>query len=288
MNWWVTLYPRHRRRGDTWNRFLRELLEAESTLTLGLDRAAVELCLQDVRPGSHLAAFATVLSAYARQRNRPRWGEKTLLAEFYAHDVLTALPETKVIHLIRDPRDVFSSYRHAPWRVPARGLRATASASLRGHVVWTLRSWSMSARLARTNAARHAARYFVLRYEDLVGDPQRELERVCAFLGEPFDRQMLEMNAYPDWRERGGNSSFGRLEGVSQTPVGRFRTVLPPRSIALCEVLAGAELERQGYARAGVALGPAETLRMYGLDAPQSAFIRALHAGVFWAQGPRA
>jgi len=150
---------------------------------------------------------------------------------------------------------------------------------------WTLQNWATSARLARANAARFPGRYFVLRYEDLVGEPRRELERVCAFLGERFEPAMLEMGAYPDMLARGGNSSFGRLEGISTTPVGRFRQVLGPREIALCEALAGAELERGGYRPANVPLRRADTLRLHGLDQPWSALIRAVHTGAFLAQG---
>lgn len=285
MAWWVTLYPRYRRRARSWQRFLNDLLDAETTQTLELDREAVERRLRTLASGSHIRAFALLLSAYAQKRNRHRWGEKTPLAEVYAHDVLTTLPNVKVIHLMRDPRDVFASYLHAPFLKSAGGLRSSASVFLRGHLAWTMRNWLTSVHLARANAARHPKRYYVLRYEDLVGDPALELERVCTFLGEPFDRGMLEMKAYPDVLAHGGNSSFERLDGVSRAPVGRFRSVLLPRAVALCEALAGAELERQGYVPSGVSLGASENLRLYGFDVPQAAFISLVHAGVFRAQG---
>jgi hypothetical protein len=291
MTWWVTLYPRYRHRRDagSWQHFLDDLLNAESTRTLNLDRADLGLHLRELPPGSYLRAFDLVLSAHAEREGCKRWGEKTLLAEFYANDILRALPATKVIHLVRDPRDVFASYRHAPWRTAVTGLRAKTSALLRGQMAWTLGNWSASARLARANLTRHPGRYFVLRYEDLVGNPQATLERVCAFLDESFEPQMLAMRAYPDLLARGGNSSFGRLEGISQTPVGRFPSLLAPREIALCEMLAGAEFQRHGYASAGVRLGRSETLRLHALDKPWSGLIGFVQANAFRVKGvPRA
>lgn len=291
MTWWVTLYPRFRHRQDLqgWNHFLRDLVDAEKTRSLGLEEDALEGCLAKVPMGSHLRALDAVLTAYARRQDRPRWGEKTLLAEFYARDVLTALPGVKVIHLLRDPRDVFASYRHAAWRMAGSGLRARASASLRGHMGWTLSNWVASARSARTNAASFPERYFVLKYEDLVGDPDRVLKGVCAFLGEPFDPAMLEMKAYPDMLARGGNSSFGSLVGISTAPVGRYVGILKPRETALCEALVGRELIESGYRPSGVALPQVERLRLSGVDHPYAAVIRAVHAGFLKVSGiPRA
>jgi hypothetical protein len=291
MAWWVTLYPRYRDHRDarTWADFLAEVLDAARTRGLDLDPTRLASRLRALEPGSHLAAFATVLSSYADERQRPRWGDKTLLAEFYADDILASLPGARVIHLLRDPRDVFASYRHAPWRLAPADPRTRASVWLRGHMAWTIRNWRASARLARINAARHPGRYLVLRYEDLVRAPRAELERVCAFLGEPFDPAMLEMRAYPDYLDRRSNSSFDRLDGISTAPVGRFRAVLDTREIALCEALAGADLARWGYAAAGVSLGASGALRLHAVDRPWSALIGLVHAGAFRAQGiPRA
>ncbi len=80
-------------------------------------------------------------------------------------------------------------------------------------------------------------------------------------------------------------SRDGHWNSGSRAPVCRFRSVLLPRTVALCEALAGAELERQGYVPSGVSLGASENLRLYGLDVPQAAIISILHAGAFHAQG---
>jgi hypothetical protein len=124
-----------------------------------------------------------------------------------------------------------------------------------------------------------------VRYEDLVRDPDRTLQGLCAFAGVPYEARMQALDAYPDVVERQGNSSFGPLEGVSTVPIGRFTSVLPPRTIALCESLAGEELAANGYAPAGVRLPFGETWRMRLLDGPVSRLIASVHGAAFRLQG---
>jgi hypothetical protein len=95
---------------------LAALTANHRTRGLGLDPAQLAAALAAVPPGAHLQAFAQVLASYADARGRPRWAEKTPLAEVYAQDVLATVPGTAMIHLVRDPRDVCASYLHAPWR----------------------------------------------------------------------------------------------------------------------------------------------------------------------------
>jgi hypothetical protein len=43
-----------------------------------------------------------------------------------------------------------------------------------------------------------------VRYEDLAGDPQRETRRICAFLGVPWEAEMLEYGNFEHGRYRAG------------------------------------------------------------------------------------
>ena len=43
-----------------------------------------------------------------------------------------------------------------------------------------------------------------VRYEDLAGDPQRETRRICAFLGVPWEAEMLEYGDFEHGRYRAG------------------------------------------------------------------------------------
>jgi hypothetical protein len=278
MVWWVSLYPRFRGQPAQWPAFLAALVDDAKTRSLDLDRRSLTAALAAVPPGAHLAAFDVVLRRFAAAQGRAHWGEKTLFAEREAPEVLAALPRVKIIHLIRDPRDVYVSYLHAPWRTSDGGRWGRIKLRVRGHLAWTLRNWRLSVGLARAHAARWPDRYRAVRYEDLVRDPAGTLRALCAFAGVAYEPGMMALDAYPDLVERKGNSSFGPLEGVSTAPIGRFHGALPPRAIALCEALAGEELARNGYAPAGVRLDRGDAWRLGVLDRPIARAVEVAHA----------
>jgi hypothetical protein len=116
--------------------------------------------------------------------------------------------------------------------------------------------------LGRRNVERYPDRYRFLRYEHLVRDPEGELRAVCEFIGEPYEASMLGMAGAADFRDAGGNSSFGRFSAgeISPRSVGRFREVLSPRDIAFVQRVAGAEMRSLGYQDAETRLDGSDRL----------------------------
>lgn len=89
-------------------------------------------------------------------------------------------PEARFIHLLRDPRDCARSAIGMGW----------AGNVLRGLEPWigAEQSWDrLRPRLA-------PERFIEVRYEQLVAEPERELARLCGFLGLSFDAAMLDLS----------------------------------------------------------------------------------------------
>ena len=99
-----------------------------------------------------------------------RWGDKSLGAERFADTILAAYPTASMVHVLRDPRDRYAS--QATHRTPRRSGAGRAAAL-----------WHWSERLARHHSRRFPGRYLVVRYEDLVADPNPRLEEIRCFLG---------------------------------------------------------------------------------------------------------
>lgn len=117
-------------------------------------------------------------------------------------------PKAKIIHLVRDPRDVARSSIDMGW----------AGNSYFGieHWINTEEGWDMA------NVSED--RVLKVRFEDLMADLEPELTRICRFLGLEFDLAMLtyyENTTYgppnpgiaQKWREKAGAREIALIEG---------------------------------------------------------------------------
>jgi hypothetical protein len=166
-------------------------------------------------------------------------------------------PNARIIHMTRDPRDRYASARKRHGQNRARVGAATGR-------------WLFSMRMAKRNQQRYPDSYMVVRYEDLAHHPQDILRQICAFIHEDYTPAMLTMQGAPEYRDRGGNSSFSRFEPgvISTSATGRFRKVLSNSEIAFIELWAGHDMEAFGYQRERVRLAPGERLAFYLVDLP--------------------
>ena len=159
----------------------------QAQMTLDGDELAAALARE---PAVSLGTvFAHALRQYARREGKPRWGVKDPRNEFYADQILAEFPAARVVHMLRDPRDVLASQR-AMW-----GSRAQ-------HIVSTTHDWRRSAALARRHQAVHRGSYAVVRYEDLVLDPARVVRDLCRTLDLDYRPAMLDLAGKPRWIAR--------------------------------------------------------------------------------------
>ena len=162
-----------------------------------------------------LLSLAAAFKAVAAPYSSPRlWVEKTPLNELHVSR-FAAFSQARYIHVVRDPRTTFGSLREIYRTVGNRDFDSTQHA----------RAIGRSLTLARKNREQLAERYLVVRYEDLVNDALREMERVRRFL-DIASSPALSTPTVLSSRVR-SNSSFQKGEaGIVQ------RTQRP---FALCE-----------------------------------------------------
>lgn len=129
--------------------------------------------------------------------------------------VTEVFPQARVIHVVRDGRDMAISLRAAAltwnpgWRVfggntHVRRLRALRRAA---------KSWALTVRATRAAERRFAGRHLEVRYEELVAAPREGAQRILKFCGIPHDDRLLEEIATHtdfDRRFRGGEFEFRR------------------------------------------------------------------------------
>ncbi|HUP76695.1 MAG TPA: sulfotransferase [Acidimicrobiales bacterium] len=116
-------------------------------------------------PHSYARLFGIIQRQHAERVGKPRWGEQLGLVEAFAEPIFETFPDARIVHMIRDPRD----------RVGFRRF------TKRGRAGWETAKWLYSAQLARDNERRHSGRYRIVRYEQLVADPESTMREICGF-----------------------------------------------------------------------------------------------------------
>jgi hypothetical protein len=128
---------------------------------------------------SYALLFRRLHEHHVERLGKRRWGEQYAGAEADAAQLLTILPDARMIHVMDDP---VAGYARA----------ADGGRDLPGRLGWETAAWVASARIAVVNLARFRGRYLVLRYDALVAEPKRTLETVCAFVGERYHPQLFD------------------------------------------------------------------------------------------------
>lgn len=238
---WTRFYDRYRNQ-DLNDRTVRDKLldqilahKKAQLADVRLDRPAILDSLANTRTTFTCGViFEHVLSQYARQLGRPRWGLKTPGNEFYADAIFEAYPGARMIHMIRDPRDVAVSMKSLGWFPD---------------VVTHSELWRDSARLACQNLRKYSEAYTVVRYEELVGDPQGITRDVCRTAGLEWHPDLLLMDGHPGWS--GANSKFvsacNRDKRIYRSGVGRYRRHLSPAEARWYEWKLRAEMSHWRY-----------------------------------------
>ncbi len=208
----------------------------------------------------------TFARRYRSMCQKSRWAEKTPLNVRHFRWVMERFPEARLVHLIRDGRDVVCSMaEHPDWRWTNGGWVKELH---RRPFETYARDW-----VAYTGAGmqlRGDSRYHEVRYEDLVERPEDTLRKVCDFLDEPFDERLLEpvepvgdqpaneRAARPDGLAAGGSPSTAAAVQaavalppdrgkISTTSVGRWRSDLPPDEVEKVLRVCGDRLAELGY-----------------------------------------
>ncbi len=257
-NMWTHYYNQYGdlSKEENFERCLRMMMMYKRLLKLNPDPERIRREFQ-LGEKSYARLFALLEEHFAEQCGKPRWGDKSLNTERYADEIIAAYPGARIIHMIRDPRDRFASSL-ARWKV------------IRGGVGFGAAMWLSSQRLAERNQARYPDQYLIVRYEDLARETIPVLETICAFIGEEYTPVMLGMQAAEQFREEGGNSSYGQREPgkITASSIGKFRQVLSKQQIAFLQLFAGRRMAANGYALEPVVLKASQFVGFVLLDLP--------------------
>lgn len=181
---------------------------------------------------AHRARYAeTPLSALTPDAliGRIAGADKTAVLMLHRHisRALALYPDLRIIHFLRDPRDVARSSIGMGWA---------------GHVYYGIDHWIRTERdWASIGRKLRADQVLTVHYEDLIGDPKGTLTTICQFIGVSYEDVMLSYDK---------TSTYAKPSGDL---VMQWTHKQTPRETAMVEAKIGPLLAASGYSPSGIA-----------------------------------
>ncbi len=172
------------------------------------------------------AFLDTFMTRVARAASKPRWAEKTPGNITQARRIRARWPKAPVVHIVRDPRDIYASLLEAGKWTSAADFGSRWCAMFAG-----CEDGIRAGALASAN-------YLEVRYESLVLAPETTMGSVVAFVGEDWDPSA--------GRFSGRDDEFKVVleqTGKASTTLARMRTPLSDDRVGLWRNVASKQLE---------------------------------------------
>jgi hypothetical protein len=179
-----------------------------------------------------------LMQIQAKTNGKSGIGAKFPLHYSYTKTLVDWFPGCRVIHTTRNPKAVYASQAAKYIETGDGILRRSFKRSLQFIHINIQTIWT--ARLHRE--MRNMPNYRLLRYEDVVNNPEVELRQLCEFLEIPFLDAMLNPHQY--------GSSFDKIgasKGVDKSSLERWKKSISPWTARLIDVLQKTPSRNLGY-----------------------------------------
>ncbi|MFT5684601.1 MAG: hypothetical protein ACI8RZ_005545 [Myxococcota bacterium] len=219
--------------------------------------------VSEVTERSTFGAVAAIYEHVREAEGKARWGNKSTFMVHYTGQVRSVYPDARFILLVRDPRDVAVSARKSVFS-PC-------------HPVLSAQLWAEQQVVGLTLLdSLPAEAIHMLRYEDLLSNPDGAVQAVCDFLGEEFEPGMLQFFKGREAKKSAGLSeSWGNTgKPVLKNNAGKFRKELSAEDILAVEAVCRTPMRAMGYAPTN----PEEALSSWRLSLTDRVGIRVSEA----------
>jgi hypothetical protein len=202
------------------------------------------------RARSLMGLFETVYDEAAAAQGAQTWCCKSLANIHFLPAIESHFANARYIYLYRDGRDVALSFRKA-----VVGEK---------HFYHIARDWAQTQRLALTMESNIGVdRFFRVKYEDMVEEPEAMMMRLCEFLGMEYHEDMLNFHQSTEARRAAESSDlWGNVtRPIMRGNTGKYLTEATEADLRIFESVAGSVLDQLGYPRSVVSQGSEEHYR---------------------------
>lgn len=233
-------------------RFVADFLETNCA-PLDLDTEALRQEILQAPP-SLRHPYRVALEAWARRHGKERWGEKTPGNLFFVEVIREMFPTAQFVYLARDPRAGVHSMNNTDFLSGGTVLNA-------------LNRYHYAVEgLALLERTVPPGQRMILRYEDLVAEPEETTRAICTFLGERFEPAMLHFHEdAQQYMKRRAARTFNNsaTRPIDASKIDAWKGRLSHREVSVIESICREEMERFGYVPSGRSPSPTARLDMY-------------------------
>lgn len=156
--------------------------------------------------------------------------EKTPVHIEFQEEIMDLFPEAKIIYLIRDPRDVVASLKTCPW--------GTSS------ILRNARYWNNTSKLINKSS-----RSIIIKYEDLVDNPDKEFERISSLLEINLGEVTTKPKALNEERESVDPKNLASYKPIDKSYKDKWKTILsePDHELQIIENICFSSMRQLGY-----------------------------------------
>ena len=217
---------------------LKEFEDCKEFYTWEIDITDVQKRLEDIADSKRTLSniFDELFCTYAEKHSPGSkiWGDKTPMNTLYLDWIGTVFPRSKFIHIIRDGRDVASSY------LKMERYDTILEAANR---------WINSIESAQSFGSKIKENYIEIRYEELVTKPEEVIKYTCDFLDIDYDSKMLDHTKQVKKLGDTDKEHHSNLsKPISSDSVGKWRNNLSESDQESITKLLHKHLQRLGYA----------------------------------------
>ncbi|MBE0646758.1 MAG: sulfotransferase [Bacteroidales bacterium] len=203
----------------------------------------------------------------SRFRRIKQWDEKTVLSfvdhiyenhtfghrsieqlkidrDVLTHDLLDPLPDAKFVCLVRDYRDTFCSLRElngTPIEAPNLALQTSR--------------WRYVVKQFLKTQDKFPGRFYIVKYEDLVSQPEHTFRKITTFLNIPYDESVFSFylhkekiaKTYTDENMRRFHKHL--LYPINTSHMNIWKDKMGWEEVAVADQIAGTYADRLGYQR---------------------------------------
>ncbi len=223
---------------DIVSQVLKEFEDCKEFYTWEIDITDVQKRLEDIADSKRTLSniFDELFCTYAEKHSPGSkiWGDKTPMNTLYLDWIGTVFPRSKFIHIIRDGRDVASSY------LKMERYDTILEAANR---------WINSIESAQSFGSKIKENYIEIRYEELVTKPEEVIKDTCDFLDIDYDSKMLDHTKQVKKLGDTDKEHHSNLsKPISSDSVGKWRNNLSESDQESITKLLHKHLQRLGYA----------------------------------------